>query len=316
MSTVIIASQAPPPINAVIARHLPDGAELVPIPAGDYEAVPKDAIALIPSPRRLAGGADPGAPPEGWPFNLKYVQLMSAGIDAYPAWLFDTLPVASIRGVSSTALAEFALAAIFAAAKRFPDIWIKSASEWGYRPLALVEGATWGVVGFGAIGEALAPKALALGMKVIATRKSDAPLGVPGVERATLEAVVAAADHLLLAAPATPDTYHLINSDLLAKAKPGQHLINIARGTLIDDAALIGALDSGRLSLATLDVAHPEPLPDGHPFYTHPKVRLSPHTSVLTPDMLDNIGAFIGDNLERHIKGEPLANLLPPGRGY
>ena len=238
------------------------------------------------------------------------------GIDFYPDWLFEGPVVTSARGSSAVALAEFALAAMLAAAKRLPDIWIDGPERWTPTPLTLIEGQTLGLVGFGSIGEALAPRARALGMEVLAARRSDRPITAPGVERVDLATLFARSDHVVLAAPATAQTEHLVNAALLAHAKPGLHLINVARGALIDDDALLAALDDGRVSQASLDVTHPEPLPAGHRYYSHPRVRLSPHTSVHTPQTRINLAAKFAENLDRYRQGAPLADVVDPSRGY
>lgn len=335
MSRLLVASQLPEPINRAIAAQVAqtltvtppvahtltahtatDAVEVLTIPRGAPAEWPRQADVFVAAPFRRAGGDLPARPP-GWPFNLKWVQLVSVGIDFYPDWLFDGPVVTSARGASATALAEFALAAIFAAAKRLPDIWIDRADAWEHSPLALVDGATLGLVGFGSIGHALAPRARALGMRVLAVRRGDGELGVPGVERvADVATLFERSDHVVLAAPATAETHHLVNRAILARARPGLHLINIARGSLIDDDALLEALDQGLVSRATLDVTHPEPLPDGHPYYRHPRVKLSPHTSVFTPDTYANLAAKIADNLIRFRQGHPLADIVDPVRGY
>jgi len=154
-------------------------------------------------------------------------------------------------------------------------------------------------------------------MNVVAVRRSSRTIATLGVERAAdVRTVFAVSDHVVLAAPATPETDRLVGRDLLAHAKPGLHLINVARGSLIDDAALLEALDDGRLSLATLDVTHPEPLPEGHPFYGHPKVRLSPHTSVHTAQTRVNLAARFADNLKRFRSRTPLRDVVDLARGY
>jgi phosphoglycerate dehydrogenase-like enzyme len=315
MSRIIVASQLQEAFNTTIAEHAAD-VEIVQAPPGCPPTLPGGAEVFIAAPFRKAGGALPTRPPKGWPFDLRWIQLVSVGTDFYPNWLFEGPVVTSARGSSAVALAEFCLAAILSATKRMPDIWNHRAADWAPTPLGLVDGTTLGIVGFGAVGEALAPRAQALGMKVIASRRSDAPLGVDGVERVSTDEVFVRADHIVLAAPATPDTAGLVNHRRLALAKRGVHLINIARGALIDDAALLRALDSGVVSLATLDVTHPEPLPEGHRFYGHPQVRLSPHTSVFTPDTRQKLATQFADNLERFRRGDPLLNVVDPQRGY
>ena len=316
MSTLRVASQLPEAFNAVFAARMP-GIEIVPVPAGPPDALPDAAEILVAAPFRKAGGLLPPKPPAGWPFDLKWIQLVSVGIDFYPDWLFRGPVVTSARGSSAVALAEFALAAILASAKRLPDIWIDSAGKWAPQPLKLIQGTTLGLLGFGAIGEALAPRAQALGLDVIALRRSDQPFPVPGVRRAeSLAELFAVSDHLVLAAPATDETHHVINRGTLAHAKPGLHLINIARGALIDDDALLEALDDGRVDQATLDVTYPEPLTPGHRYYTHPRVRLSPHTSVHTPDTRINLAAQFAENLARYRTGAPLVDIVDVARGY
>jgi len=315
MGRLVIASQLNEAFNTTLAEHVGD-AEILPLPPGAPAALPQGAEILIAAPFRKAGGALPAQPP-GWPFDLRWVQLVSVGIDFYPPWLFEGPVVTCARGSSDVALAEFALAAIFSAAKRLPDIWIDRAERWAPTPLAIVAGQTLGLVGFGSIARALTPRAQALGLNVIAVRRSDEPIATPGVERvADIGTLFARSDHVVLAAPATPATEHLVNRAVLARAKPGLHLVNIARGALIDDDALLEALDDGRVSQASLDVTHPEPLPAGHPYYSHPRVRLSPHTSVHTPQTRINLAAKFADNLSRFHQGAPLDDVVDLARGY
>jgi phosphoglycerate dehydrogenase-like enzyme len=312
MNDLVIASQLPAGVNEQLARRLP-AARIVPVPPGNPAGLPPEARILFASPMRIKDQHVPDEPPAGWPYGLKWVQLLSSGIDAYPSWLFD-LPVTTARGSSAHAIAEFALAAIFAAAKQLPAIWISSADgwDWSRRPrLAPVRGSTVGIVGFGAIGRALAEKAVAVGAQVLATRRSDQPLDLPGAERAAdLASLFARSDHVVIAAPLTPQTRGLVNAKLLAAAKPGLHLINISRGSLIDHEALARALDAGQVGLATLDVTEPEPLPPGHAFYVHPRVRLSPHISGSSPDLFDNVLAIFLRNLEAFQSGRPFENLV------
>ena len=127
---------------------------------------------------------------------------------------------------------------------------------------------------------------------------------------------MAASDHLVLALPLTEETRGVVNAEMLATAKPGLHLINVARGPLIDQEALVAALDAGTIAAATLDVATPEPLPAGHPFYSHPAIRLTPHVSGMSEDNEDRLTARLLDNLDRFLEGKPVPGIVDPVRRY
>jgi phosphoglycerate dehydrogenase-like enzyme len=128
--------------------------------------------------------------------------------------------------------------------------------------------------------------------------------------------VVAQADHVVLAVPATPQTRHLIDAGVLAVAKPGAHLINVARGSVVDQAALLDALDRGTLGFATLDVTEPEPLPAGHRLYHHPRVRLTPHLSANYTVARGKLLAKILGDITRFAQGQAPSDLVEPARGY
>lgn len=309
-----IASQLDAAFNARLRVLLPD-VEVLELPRGLPQALPVDVRVLLAAPH--GDFRDAVEPPAGWPFGLQFVQLVTSGLDYFPRWLFDSLPVASARGSTAETIAEFALAAIFAAAKQLPQLWIEAAEHWQQRPLAAVAGSTLGLFGFGSIAQSLTPKAQALGMQVLALRQSTRPFEVPGVQAvADLQELFARADHLVLAVPLTAQTRHIIDARVLASAKPGLHLINIARGALIQQAPLLAALDSGAVALASLDVADPEPLPAGHAFYRHPRVRLSPHTSANSPQVYLNIAQLLVRNIQRFDQGLELENRVEVGRGY
>ncbi len=311
MSQVIIASQLDEDFNAVIRERLktlhPD-AEVIGVPVGVPSDLPPQANILLLRPINVRGYTAPDTPPPGWPYGAQWVHLVSSGIDFYPRWLFNGPPVTTSRGSAADNLAEFALAAIFAASKHLPDIWVKD-SQWNFTALRPLKGTTLGLLGYGAIGESLAQKALALGLNVVALRQSQAPFGAAVQAAKDIHDLFARADHLVVAAPLTEATRHIINRDVLGSAKPGLHLINIARGGLLDQEALLEALDNGQLALASLDVTEPEPLPDGHPLYSHPRVRLSPHTSAISTNSKQEIADTFLANLQRYIDGQALANL-------
>lgn len=277
--------------------------------------VPQDADILFTFFKGWA--AAPKEKPKGWPYNLKWIQIASAGIDAFPEWVFEAPVVTTGRGIAAEAISEYVVAAIFAHEKQlFDDLLVKSSEAWIKRPLGLVSGKSVGIHGFGAIGRRTAEKLAALGMKVSAVRRGE-PDGEGGIRfYKSLKDMIADVDHLVLAVPLTEATRLSVNADVLAAAKPGLHIINICRGEVLNDDALLSALESGRASAATLDVTAPEPLPSGHPFYSHPKIRLTPHISWSSEDNADRIAAKLHGNLDRFLADEDLQDVVVKGRGY
>jgi phosphoglycerate dehydrogenase-like enzyme len=166
------------------------------------------------------------------------------------------------------------------------------------------------------IGSAVASRALAFDMKVLGFRRSGAegPSGVT-VTR-DLHEMLSLSDHVVVAAPATPATRHLLDAEAFSAMRDGVHLVNIARGSIVDQTALVDALESGKVALVTLDVADPEPLPAGHWLYSHPKVRFSPHVSWSMPGTAATTVRLFVDNLRRYAAGEELAGVVDVAEGY
>lgn len=314
MGIDVVVSQWGEAIDATLRERLPE-LEIVSVPRGVPQLFPSRPYALLALPIKPEPPFDHQAP-DGWPRALRWVQLASVGIDNYPRWLLDAPLVTTANGTSSEVIAEFALACILAANKSLPERWIASPEQWRLSAAPPLRGSVLGLVGFGGIGRALATKALALGMRVSALRRSGAVgAGLDGVEQAIdIADLFARADHVVLAAPGTPETRHIVNREVLRHAKPGLHLVNVARGSLVDQAALLKALDEGRVARASLDVTEPEPLPAGHPFYTHPRVRLSPHTSAISAAQQDALVEKFVNNLQRWRAGEPLHDVVDAAR--
>lgn len=277
----------------------------------DLSALPGDVECLMVAPEAYGG---PLVRPPSWPGPIRWVQLLSTGLDGYPDWLFDGVTVTTMHGVNAEAVAEFAMGAILAEARRIPEVW-EEGQAWprngsAGRSSAGLAGATLGIVGFGAIGAAIARRALAFDMEVQATRASDAPLP-DGVRRAaSLDDLFATSDHVVLALPSSPSTVGLVDAALLAKAKPGLHFVNIARGDLVDERALRDALDRGVVGRATLDVLRQEPPPTDHPLLGHPRVRISPHVSAHTPGAINGMAARVRRNIDAYRSGRPLEGVL------
>ena len=251
------------------------------------------------------------------PDEVQWVHIMGAGVGGFPFELLRGRPLTCSKGASAVPIAEWVLAVVLTFEKQVPESWLHEPPEaWNRATLGEVAGKTLGLVGIGAIGTEIARRALAFDMRVVALRRSSrAPLdGVTAA--AALHDVLRDADHVVIAAPSTPETYHLIDKAAFAEMKDGAHLVNIARGTLVDQDALIEALDSGKVARASLDVVDPEPLPAGHPLYTHPKVRLTPHISWSSPVTMPRTMDIFLDNLRRFRNGEPLEGLVDVDAGY
>jgi phosphoglycerate dehydrogenase-like enzyme len=252
--------------------------------------------------------------------GVRWVQFAGTGVDKVPERIFEGRTVTCARGASAEPISEWVMAAVLAWAKRMPQTWLREPPRhWNFPTPALdsVAGSTIALVGLGGIGSAIARRALAFDMRVQALRRTDAPSPVEGVRVVrSLAELVADADHLVLAAPATAKTRHLVDAEVLQRVKPGVHLVNIARGALVDQDALRTALDDGRVAMATLDTVDPEPLPAGHWMYEHSQVRLSAHISWYEPDLQRAALEIFVDNLGRFARGEPLRELVDPDEGY
>ena len=261
------------------------------------------------------GGWDLIAP---WVRTVPWVQLSGTGVDGLPAELFEGRVVTCARGASGVAISEFVLAAMLAFAKDMPRVWLhEPPKNWNFHRLSTLENKTLALVGLGGIGTEIAKRALPFGMRVRALRRTAAPSPIDGVEMATdFAELLPDADHLVLAAPGTERTRHLVDAAALEAVKPGVHLVNIARGSLVDQDALRVALDDGRVAMATLDTVDPEPLPAGHWMYEHPKVRLSAHVSWGTTEHFTGAIAVLVENLHRHVDGRPLRDLVDLAEGY
>jgi phosphoglycerate dehydrogenase-like enzyme len=249
--------------------------------------------------------------------EIRWVHVLQTGVDGFAFEVVDGKILTCSRGASSMAISEFVLAAMLAFAKQIPDIWINGAGQWADRNLAQLSGHTLGLVGIGAIGTATAKRALAFDMEVVAYRRTGNPSPIDDVEIVSdIGDLFSVSDHLVIAAPATTATRHLIDSRAFASMRQGVHLVNISRGALIDQDALVEALDSGRVAMATLDVTDPEPLTEGHRLYSHPRARISPHVSWSSPETLRRSMELFEENFRLYAASEPLNGLVDTEAGY
>lgn len=252
--------------------------------------------------------------------GVKWVHFIGTGINAFDVpRLARGRVFTNSRGAVAVPISEWVLAVLLHHEKRLADVFIHAPpTSWPVRtPLGTLHGKRIALLGLGAIGANVAQRALPFGARVRALRHSDKPSPVAGVELVpSFDALIADADHLILAAPLTPRTRHILDAHAFEHAKPGLHVVNIARGELIDQEALRVALDRDVVSAASLDAVTPEPLPAGHWLYQHPKVRLTPHISWSWPGSRETVTRIFAANLRRYLAGQPLDNVIDPALGY
>ncbi|MCB1547451.1 MAG: D-2-hydroxyacid dehydrogenase [Hyphomicrobiaceae bacterium] len=248
--------------------------------------------------------------------RLRYVQSISAGIDQYDQDLFRSRGVrlANAKGVNANAVSEHAMSLILALARQLHTgrdnqarkHWRGMISDISQREDEL-GGKTLLIVGLGAIGNRLARLARAFDLKVVATRR-DPSRGKGDADAVhsdrDLAKLLPQADIVALTCPLTPDTENLVNAETLACMKPGAHLVNVARGRVVDEPALIAALQAGRLTAAALDCTVEEPLPASSPLWAMENVIITPHTAGETRRYEDNVLDILMANLERIWRGE------------
>lgn len=257
--------------------------------------------------------------------RVQWVHTRSAGLDniLFPELVASPVPLTNGTGVFSPSLGEFALAGILFFAKDLRRmIRNQEAGVWEQFDITEITGQTVGIVGYGDIGRAVASRVRAMGMRVIAVKRKGPPLYnvdpmVSQIYRPDqLPEFLTQCDYVVVAAPLTPETQSMIGREAFAAMKPGAIIINVGRGPVIDEAAMVEALQSGRIAGAVLDVFDQEPLPAGHPLYSLKNVLLSPHCADHTPDWLERAMQFFIDQYHRFLKGEPLKNVADKQAGY
>jgi phosphoglycerate dehydrogenase-like enzyme len=287
-----------------------------------------DADALLPEVDVVVGSAVK-------PHNLssaarlRWIHSPAAGVGhlLFPALIESPVIVTNSRGLHAVDMAEHALAMMLEFARKLhlarddqhakawqPDRLWKQPAE-----LRRLEGSTVLVIGLGAVGSAIATRARAFGMRVLAVRRHPRSNPEPATEQHGLDALHAClgrAEWVVLAAPLTGESLGLIGRREIESMRPDAVLVNLGRGKLVDETALVEALQSGRIAGAALDVFEKEPLPADSPLWTMPQVIVSPHVSGLGPRYWERLVDIFAGNLERFIRGETLHNLVDKRAGY
>lgn len=241
--------------------------------------------------------------------RLRWIQALGTGVDGItdrPA-LRDGVIVTNLRGLHGKSVSEAALTFMLALARNLPRaVRNQSMGRWERFQVALLSGATVGIFGVGVIAEELAPRCKALGMTVIGL--SSATREVPGFDemmgRDKLINVVPRLDYLVLLTPYTKETHHIIDANVLAAMKPSAFVVNLARGGIVDEPALIDALRNRAIAGAALDVFAEEPLPDGHPFYSMDNVIMTPHMAGFHVGYAADALPIVEENIRRFLAGD------------
>ena len=267
--------------------------------------------------------------------RLRWIHVTAAGVTAqlFPELAASDVALTNGRGLHSASMAEHTLGVMLAFARKLhlardaqgERRWTQRELWTGQHPYAALAGATLGLVGLGHVGEAVAASARALGMRVLAVRRHPAGANTPaaavssaheqwGLEH--LADLLAASDWVVLAAPLTADTRHLIGAAQLAQMKREAVLINLGRGALVDEPALIAALTEGRIAGAGLDVFEKEPLPADSPLWSMPQVIVTPHISGVGPRYWERAMEQFAAHLRAYLEKRALENLVDKRAGY
>jgi phosphoglycerate dehydrogenase-like enzyme len=241
--------------------------------------------------------------------KLEWVMALGTGVDHItdvPALRPEAM-VTNMHGMHGVPMTESALSLMLAAAREMPRMLRQQERHhWERYGSRLLYGKTVGIFGIGAIAEVLGPVCKAFGMKVVGI--SSAKRDVPGfdrmVHRDDLAKVIGEFDHFVILTPLTDETRNIVDAKLLAAMKPSAFLINLARGGIVDEAALIEALKAKRIGGAAIDVFVKEPLPADHPFWAMENVILSPHIGAFNADYVSQVLPFVKENLAHYLAGQ------------
>jgi D-3-phosphoglycerate dehydrogenase len=238
-------------------------------------------------------------------YGVGYDQIDLAAADA------RGITVIHVPDYGTEEVSDHALCLLLACARGLPRLTRTLAGGgWDYRaalPLHRLRGCTLGLVGLGRIGRRVADKARAFGLRVVATDPYVAPAVFEkhGVEPRALSALLAESHFISLHVPLTSETRGLLDDRALARVRLGAYLINVARGPLVDEVALLGALEAGRLAGAGLDVLAAEPPPTDHPLLRHPKVLVTPHSAWSTEEAMRDLQRLLAEDVARVLSGQP-----------
>lgn len=261
--------------------------------------------------------------------KLKWIHSTAAGIAqlSYPAIRESGVIVTNASGTHSIPIAEHVLGLLLALARRFPDAFrYQRESHWAQQEIwdmtphpQELHGAVLLMVGLGAVGKQVARLAQALRMKIEAVTRSgrgDTTLAEKIHPSAGLDRALPNADFIVVAAPEMPETHRMFGARQFAAMKPSCYFVNVARGSLVDEAALVQALESRKIAGAAIDVASAEPLPPESPLWQAPNLIITPHLAGASEHLWERQTKLVVENLERWFEARELLNKVDFSRGY
>jgi len=311
----------PPEMSERIRQRWPE-MRVVHLP--NYDRVPEelpDADIFI--------GASLRADQFAWAKKLRWIHSTAAGVNQlmYPELRQSGITITNASGVHSIPMVEHIMGVLVAMARRFPDmlrqqrehLWSQQ-EVWDRTPRPReLHGRVLLLVGFGTVGQEVAKMAKAFGMTIRAVTRSgrgDANLAQKIYPASELNKALREADYIVLAAPETAETHHMIGAAQFQAMKPDAYFVNMARGSLVDEAAMIETLRKHRIAGAALDVTSQEPLPSESPLWDLENVFITPHLSASTENLWIRQTDLVMENLERWFAGRELRNRVDPARGY
>jgi phosphoglycerate dehydrogenase-like enzyme len=255
--------------------------------------------------------SNPDGFPDELPADMRWVQLPSAGVEQWMDRIDRDRQWTSAAPAFGRAVAEHALALMLAGVRRLHEF--ARATTWTRPEIGELAGSTVAIIGAGSIGGALIELLQPFGAEVLAVTRRGRDGALP-IDR--VGEVWPRARFVVIAAPSTPATRHLVGADELAAMRDDAWLVNVARGPLVDTDALVAALASGEIAGAALDVTDPEPLPDGHPLWSEQRALITPHVANPDATWTRDLARLVRENVERLVAGEPLRSPIDPDAGY
>ncbi|MGE0543195.1 MAG: D-2-hydroxyacid dehydrogenase [Dehalococcoidia bacterium] len=308
--------EATQPLRQLLRGEVPEDPDAA-------RAAEEDAATLLPATEVIVGWARFPVEALQWAERLRWIQALSAGVDRLDPRVLERITLTNGNGLGAEPIAEHVICHLLMLARGAPVFMRRQVEHhWDRSGQSReIAGMTMGIIGMGAIGSAVARRARALGLRVLAIRRSVMQRSPDLVADEVcppddLPYLLGASDVVVLATPLTPETRGLIGAPQLRAMRPGSYLINIARGGVVDEPALIAALSEGHLGGAGLDVFAEEPLRADSPLWDLPNVIITPHVAASSERYMDRVEDLVCDNMRRYLDGKPLRNVVDMDRGY